>query len=224
MAIRRHNEIIVDLNNRNIEALYLEQGESEGTIIPFRVIQNGMAVDLTNYEVNFVGRKSDGTSLLNPCTLTDPKAGKAEYVVTDQTVSTSGKLKAAIQFIKEGTIAYSRELYIIVEATPLGGVQASDQMIYLVKAINEYDKYVEGAADNAKKIEAIIATVRQDLTPKIKDGNWYIGDTDTGQVAQGPKGDSGLSGDITGIKILEQTEYDGLETKESKTIYLTKEL
>lgn len=151
MAIRRYREIIIDLNNRAVEALYLQQGESKGTVIPFRVVQGGLPVDLTGYDVNFAGARPDEVPILNPCVVTDAEAGKLEYTVTAQTVSVSGKLKAAIQFVKDQEVMYSRGITCVVESSPLASVPPGQEMIYIVEKIGDVDRAVDKAAEHIEE-------------------------------------------------------------------------
>ncbi|WP_304068665.1 hypothetical protein [Megamonas hypermegale] len=51
------------------------------------------------------------------------------------------------------------------------------------------------------------------ITPTIGDnGNWYLGDTDTGVAAQGPKGDKGDPGEVTGINVIAPLAVDNPPT------------
>ena len=51
------------------------------------------------------------------------------------------------------------------------------------------------ADSTARDLESRMQTVKSELTPTIQGGRWYVGSVDTGQAAQGPKGDTGSQGD-----------------------------
>lgn len=51
------------------------------------------------------------------------------------------------------------------------------------------------------------------ITPTIgENGNWFLGDTDTGVAAQGPKGDKGDPGEVTGINVITPLAVDNPPT------------
>ena len=130
MAIRRHPEVIVDINNRTIQQIILQEGESEGTVIPFLIVDNGTPVDLTGYVINTYIIKPDGTKVLNPSTITDAANGKVEYTVTTQTVSASGRGLLNLQILEGQTIAYSGGVRTVIEYTGMGGNSESETNIF----------------------------------------------------------------------------------------------
>ncbi len=130
MAIRRHPEVIVDINNRTIQQIILQEGESEGTVIPFLIVDNGTPVDLTGYVINTYIIKPDGTKVLNPSTITDAANGKVEYTVTKQTVSASGRGLLNLQILEGQTIAYSGGVRTVIEYTGMGGNSESETNIF----------------------------------------------------------------------------------------------
>lgn len=130
MAIRRHPEVIVDINNRTIQQIILQEGESEGTVIPFLIVDNGTPVDLTGYVINTYIIKPDGTKVLNPSTITDAVNGKVEYTVTTQTVSASGRGLLNLQILEGQTIAYSGGVRTVIEYTGMGGNSESETNIF----------------------------------------------------------------------------------------------
>ncbi|MDY5835754.1 MAG: hypothetical protein SPK23_01325 [Eubacteriales bacterium] len=59
------------------------------------------------------------------------------------------------------------------------------------KSANDAATSAGQAASTARNLEHHIETVKSELTPTIQDGRWYVGGEDTGQLAQGPKGETG---------------------------------
>lgn len=145
--IRRLAEQIIDLNTKTVRKIILKQGEDNGTVIPFRVIQGGLPFDLTGISINFVATKPDNTAIINTCSLIDPEQGKFEYLVTEQTVSVSGWMKADIQFIKAGSIAYSYSLTVAVEESALSPVISSPEYTALNEALERADQLEQEVAD-----------------------------------------------------------------------------
>lgn len=130
MAIRRHPEVVVDINNRTIKQIILQEGESEGTVIPFLIVDNGTPVDLTGYTVNAYIIKPDGTKVLNASTITDAINGRLEYVVTGQTVSASGRGLLNLQIMEGDAIAYSGGVRTVIEYTGMGGTSTGETNVF----------------------------------------------------------------------------------------------
>lgn len=145
MAIRRYPLIMVDINNRSIEQVVLHEGESEGTVLPFKILDNGVTLDLTGYTVNFYLIKPDGKRVLNSCVIADAKAGLVEYTVTSQTVAKSGRGLLNIQIIDNGNIAYSGGIRTQVEYTGMGGGSTGESNIF-----TEIVEKAEKSAEDAK--------------------------------------------------------------------------
>ena len=145
MAIRRYPLIMVDINNRSIEQVILHEGESEGTVLPFKILDNGVPLDLTGYTVNFYLIKPDGKRVLNSCVIADAKAGLVEYTVTSQTVAKSGRGLLNIQILDNGNIAYSGGIRTQVEYTGMGGGSTGESNIF-----TEIVEKAEKSAEDAK--------------------------------------------------------------------------
>lgn len=145
MAIRRYPLIMVDINNRSIEQVILHEGESEGTVLPFKILDNGVTLDLTGYTVNFYLIKPDGKRVLNSCVIADAKAGLVEYTVTSQTVAKSGRGLLNIQILDNGNIAYSGGIRTQVEYTGMGGGSTGESNIF-----TEIVEKAEKSAEDAK--------------------------------------------------------------------------
>ena len=143
--IRRLPEQIIDLNNKSSMKIFLKQGEDNGSTIPFRIIQDGAAFDITGYAINFVAKKPDNTLIVNKCNIKDAAKGKFEYLVSKQTVTAAGWMKAEIQLIKDQSMGYSFDLTIGIEENALSPIVSENELNVFTEILGKIDQASQDA-------------------------------------------------------------------------------
>lgn len=121
--------------------------------------------------------KPDGKVMFNSCTVCEDRL---EYIITTQTIAATGTVTCEITLTSNsGQILVTPRFEIIVT-----DIIYSDSEI---ESTNEYTALEEAI----KKA----ASLKDGITPTIgENGNWYLGETDTGKPSRGEKGDTGASG------------------------------
>lgn len=127
----------------------------------------------------FSGVKSDGSEIANNCEIKD---GFVVYSVTEQTVALAGVLNCQLRLYDgEGLIAATAHFTTIVLPAPTGyeGIESKSEYLAL-------DEMLKRAAEQFESYQL----------PHIGDnGNWWIGDSDTGVRAAGIDGEKGEQGE-----------------------------
>ena len=159
MAIRRHPEITVDINSRNIDKVMLHEGESEGTVLPFAFMDQGKPLDISGMKVSFCLVKPDGKMVVNSCTVTDARAGKVEYTVTAQTVSRYGRGLINLQLVKGSALAYSGTVLAEIEYTGMGGDSDGETSLF-VETLKTSEKYSLTALQAQNRAEEVLRQVQ----------------------------------------------------------------
>lgn len=143
MAIRKYPLVVVDICNRAIQQIILHEGESAGSVLPFQIVNNGVPLNLSGYDVNFYLIKPDGKKVLNSCDIKSPADGLVDYTITDQTVSMSGRGLINIQLIEGAKIAYSGGIRTEIEYTGMGSDSNEE--------VNLFSQIVEATKTSAEK-------------------------------------------------------------------------
>lgn len=122
--------------------------------------------------------KPDGKVMFNSCTVCEDRL---EYIITTQTIAATGTVTCEITLMSStGQVLVTPQFEIIV-----ADIIYSDTEI---ESTNEYTALEEAI----KKA----ASLKDGITPTIgENGNWYLGETDTGKPSRGEKGDTGASGE-----------------------------
>lgn len=122
--------------------------------------------------------KPDGKVMFNNCTVCEDRL---EYIITTQTIASIGTVTCEITLTSEsGQVLVTPRFEIIVSET-----------IYSDNEIESTDEYT-ALTETLKKA----ASLKDGITPTIgENGNWYLGETDTGKPSRGEKGDTGASGE-----------------------------
>lgn len=121
--------------------------------------------------------KPDGKVMFNNCTVCEDRL---EYIITTQTIASIGTVTCEITLTSgSGQVLVTPRFEIIVSET-----------IYSDSEIESTDEYT-ALTETLKKA----ASLKDGITPTIgENGNWYLGETDTGKPSRGEKGDTGASG------------------------------
>lgn len=141
-------------------------------------------------EAVFTGLKSDGTVLYNACTL---KGRDILYEFTPQTTSCPGTVACELRLYRQGKLLTS----------PRFTLEVADTVYHEGDRV---DSSSEATALRGLKEEtqALLDSIRRSLqlgefrgepgyTPRIGDnGNWFLGEQDTGVPATGPRGQDGV--------------------------------
>ena len=122
--------------------------------------------------------KPDGKVMFNNCTVCEDRL---EYIITTQTIASIGTVTCEITLTSgSGQVLVTPRFEIIVSET-----------IYSDSEIESTDEYT-ALTETLKKA----ASLKDGITPTIgENGNWYLGETDTGKPSRGEKGDTGASGE-----------------------------
>ena len=122
--------------------------------------------------------KPDGNVMFNNCTVCEDRL---EYIITTQTIASIGTVTCEITLTSgSGQVLVTPRFEIIVSET-----------IYSDSEIESTDEYT-ALTETLKKA----ASLKDGITPTIgENGNWYLGETDTGKPSRGEKGDTGASGE-----------------------------
>lgn len=122
--------------------------------------------------------KPDGKVMFNNCTVCEDRL---EYIITTQTIASIGTVTCEITLTSgSGQVLVTPRFEIIVSET-----------IYSDNEIESTDEYT-ALTETLKKA----ASLKDGITPTIgENGNWYLGETDTGKPSRGEKGDTGASGE-----------------------------
>lgn len=122
--------------------------------------------------------KPDGKVMFNSCTVCEDRL---EYIITTQTIASIGTVTCEITLTSgSGQVLVTPRFEIIVSET-----------IYSDNEIESTDEYT-ALTETLKKA----ASLKDGITPTIgENGNWYLGETDTGKPSRGEKGDTGASGE-----------------------------
>lgn len=169
----------------------------------------------------FRAKKPDGTILFNSCTI---NGNAVEYIFTSQTVAAVGIVECEVTLADaDGKQITSPRFALIVENVLYSDdeVESTNEFTKLQEALAKVSGldsasiamrveggYIQYSTDNGKTWVNLIAESdlkgdkgadgKDGITPHIgENGNWYIGNTDTGkpsQGAQGVKGDTGTPG------------------------------
>ena len=122
--------------------------------------------------------KPDGNVMFNNCIVCEDRL---EYIITTQTIASIGTVTCEITLTSgSGQVLVTPRFEIIVSET-----------IYSDSEIESTDEYT-ALTETLKKA----ASLKDGITPTIgENGNWYLGETDTGKPSRGEKGDTGASGE-----------------------------
>lgn len=251
MNVRTHR-ITLDVDAPSSQAaVTLRQGENahrfeiflNRSTQPYRISEECHAV--------LAAAKSDGTQLLNPCTIENDTV---IYDLTAQTTAAAGRLDCEVRLYgAENKLLIAPRFAVYVEKSAIdeSAVESSDEFSALneliLKAHGISGVCIKGYYPSAAELEKIPAPAAGDaygigaeppydlyiwdalngvwvnngalnggsggtgekgdkgdkgdtgadgITPTIGDnGNWFLGDTDTGKPSRGEKGDKGDKGD-----------------------------
>ena len=195
--------ISLDIHNPTSQlSLPLKKGDKNRKLL-ISLMDNGVPYEITDgcYAI-FTAKKQDGSVIVNDCTI---KNNLISYHVTEQTSAVSGMVDCEVVLYKYITEDYSEKLTspsfsIIVHDPVIEGqkVTSTDEYNALVNLIakgNELVTNVENKLANGdfvgEKGEAGKDGVdgQDGETPYIgTNGNWWVGETDTGVSASGGSG------------------------------------
>ena len=169
---------------RKFEIMLTERGK------PFIIPENCYAV--------FSGKKADGTTVFNDCTIED---GAVVYQFTAQTTAAAGVLKCEIVIYDEDeTVLTSPKFIVIVDAT----ITESDHIV--IESINEVNALTALISETLE--------LKNEVEEKLANGE-FVGEQGP-EGPQGPQGEQGVS--IREISTSESEEDSGINYA---TIYLT---
>ncbi len=172
--------------------------QGENNVTQFRIHLEDEMIDKGLY-VDF--QKQDGIKITSPRLYAENNV--AIYNLPLSLLDSNGDLKIEIilRTDEETWITYSRTFYV-------------EKSINAVELIPEKEDWM----CNAQKV---LEDIEDGLTPTIgKNGNWFVGNHDTGTHAQGIKGENGEDAKINGVNsiILEAGDNIEIEQDGKKTI------
>lgn len=145
-------------NNKTYQYIYSKQYD-EGRNIIFNITQNGEPFDLTGMVATFQMKKTDGTIVINDCTITD---NRLSILLTNQMTICFGKMPFQIQLIKDKSVITTITGYFKISESVVHpeDVVSSDEFNALTHALikvnSDYTYVMESAqasADAAKLSE-----------------------------------------------------------------------
>lgn len=89
--------ITIDLQNPYSNSIQLVQNEMAGRRLQFKIVSDGLVVNLTGKTVLLTGKKSDGTVVMIQLTISAATMGEAYCEVTSQLVAAGGNVDLQIQ-------------------------------------------------------------------------------------------------------------------------------
>lgn len=188
MKIRRI-PITLDLQNRgNPVVVPAKQGDS-GRVLVFQICNGGERMIITGTPQLAVKKKS-GKRILNNCTVEE---GNVVVALTNQTLAEDGRQAAELRFTGEDGEIKTFIFWLDVEKTVYDpdAIESTNEFSVLDKwvqeTIKETQEAAEKAVDAAKRAEDAANGIV--IIPEIgSNGNWYLGDKDTGKPSHGKNG------------------------------------
>ncbi|MDP4174143.1 MAG: BppU family phage baseplate upper protein [Bacteroidota bacterium] len=114
-------KIIMDLKNRIISNTRFKQGDTDSSVIEISLINNGVAVDITDQTIEFNFLKPDNTIVVQDSTtgvnILNAAQGNFECVLKNNTLAAAGVVKCEVVFKKDGKILSTTTFNFTVEGS-----------------------------------------------------------------------------------------------------------
>lgn len=167
--------------HKRIEDIILVENDRQTARFNINLMDGNQAFLIgENADVSIAFQKSDDTYVEQECTLT---GNKVSIVLSDQILAKSGKVIAEIIIRSDNQVLTTTSFDFHVRKNILNNkaIESTNEIGVLNKLIDTVKELIQKVINS---------------TPKIGDnGNWFIGDKDTGKPSRGPKGDKGDKGE-----------------------------
>lgn len=167
--------------HKRTEDIILVQNDRQTTKFNINLMDGNHAFLIgENAEISIVFQKSDDTYIEQECEFI---GNKVSVILVDQVLTKSGKVIAEIIIRSDNQVLTTTSFDFHVRKNIL-----NDNAIESTNEIGILNKLIDTVKELIQKVINSI--------PRIGDnGNWFIGDEDTGKPSRGPKGDKGDKGE-----------------------------
>ena len=154
-------QISLNAWNRYLVTVQAVQGESRARKLAISLIdQSGAPIDLTDAGVRLYAEKKDGTKVFTDGIVTDVEKGIAEFILTNQLVSTPGEVKGNV-VVTQSTGKCLKFIGLTIQVLPSdleNAVESTDEFSALTAALTKVDS---GMAEINQAVQDVNAAVVQ---------------------------------------------------------------
>ena len=129
---KTYNRLELDVNKKpNSIGIRPVQGDTKSRYLDVCLYENGAAINLTGEQVRITFRKADGSTFFNQGEVTDAKAGRCQFALTNEILAEAKALEAQISVWNAGGEILSTEVFEIYVSAAIPWTDA-------VESENEY--------------------------------------------------------------------------------------
>ena len=159
--VEAKKQISLNAWNRYLVTVQAVQGESRARKLAISLIdQSGAPIDLTDAGVRLYAEKKDGTKVFTDGIVTDVEKGIAEFILTNQLVSTPGEVKGNV-VVTQSTGKCLKFIGLTIQVLPSdleNAVESTDEFSALTAALTKVDS---GMAEINQAVQDVNAAVVQ---------------------------------------------------------------
>ena len=162
----------LDLKNRVLRNIKYKQGDTDSSVLEINLVDNGLAVDITDQTIQFNFLKSDGTTVIQDAStgvsIIDSVTGNFQCILKNNTLAAPGIVLCEIEFSNAGKILSTTKFNFTVESS-IGSGTLSTNYIGAIEtqlaimgtataSANTAATNANTAKDNANTAEALRVT------------------------------------------------------------------
>jgi lysophospholipase L1-like esterase len=164
-------ELYWDIDKDLQQTIVAQQGDIKSRYLRFHLIQNSLALDLSNCTVKIYAFKADGTQVFNNVTVENATNGQILVELTSQTLAISGDLPCQLKIYGSDSSLLSTRQFSITIKPSLNdsGVESTNEFTGLQTALTDTQKWNDEFASIYPNIETKYQTNLNNLSSQLAD-------------------------------------------------------